>query len=49
MIRNLLKADILKTPNDLRNLQEIMFDANESTRISLAQVLVHPWVQRKGL
>jgi serine/threonine protein kinase len=36
-------------PKDLRNLQEIMFDANESTRISLAQVLVHPWVQRKGL
>jgi 5'-AMP-activated protein kinase catalytic alpha subunit len=35
-------------PKDLKNLQQRLFDPKEETRITLAQVLDHPWVRRKG-
>ena len=39
---------IKKFPPDLRNLQESFFTENEKKRITMAQVMDHPWILRKG-
>ena len=39
---------IKKFPSDLRNLQESFFIENEKKRITMAQVMDHPWIVRKG-
>lgn len=39
---------IKKFPADLTKLQEKIFDVDDNTRITMAQVLEHPWILRKG-
>ncbi|KAI2800488.1 hypothetical protein RDWZM_009154 [Blomia tropicalis] len=39
---------VKKFPADLRDLQEKFFIVEEKNRITMAQVLEHPWILRKG-
>ncbi|KAI2807398.1 protein serine threonine kinase [Blomia tropicalis] len=54
MYREQTKVDFLKTryvkyfPRDLRQLQEAHFIVDETARITMAEVLEHRWIERKG-
>ncbi|KPM04352.1 serine/threonine protein kinase-like protein 5 [Sarcoptes scabiei] len=39
---------IKKFPSDLRHLQEQFFEYSETDRITMRQVLRHPWILRRG-
>ena len=39
---------VKKFPEDLRELQEALFEVDEAERMTVPDILKHPWILRKG-